>query len=232
MICGAVVVAAGNSQRMGLNKTMMPLAGRPVILRVLDVFGSIAEICRIVVVTNRDNMRRFESLIYSESRDVPIKLCLGGDTRQASVRRGVGVLGTDVDHILIHDAARPLVTADIVERGLSLVMSTGAAVAAVPVTDTIKRVDAKNAILETVDRSSLMAAQTPQIFRREWLQCAYRRLDSVDSVGPFTDESALLEWAGYPIHVFSGSTENIKLTTPFDLALAESILARRVTVAR
>lgn len=232
MTCGAVVVAAGNSQRMGLNKTMMPLAGRPVILHVLDVLGSVTEISRVVIVTNSENLSQLESLVDTDPIHVPIELCLGGDTRQASVRNGVGIVGEDVDFILIHDAARPLITADVVERGVSLAMSAGAAIAGVPVTDTIKRVDSTHVIQETVDRSTLTAAQTPQIFRREWLQRAYRRVDSSDSIGPFTDESALLEWAGFTVHVFPGSKENIKLTTPIDVALAETILSRRVTVAR
>ncbi len=227
MACGAVVVAAGRSQRMGFNKTMVPLGGRPAIMRVLDTLDSIPEITTMVVVSNSDNVSELTMLVDSASLRRLGGICLGGETRQESVRNGVSALPDDVDLVLIHDAARPLVIRELIDTGIAEASQFGAAIAAVPVTDTIKVVAADRTICRTLDRSQLYAAQTPQIFRRSWLAAAYERLDERRPGIAFTDESSLLEWAGYEVRVFPGSVENIKLTTPADLVAAEAILAQR-----
>lgn len=227
MTCGAVVVAAGRSQRMGFNKTMAILAGRMVVLRSIDVLDSIPRISRIVVVSSLENREPLGDALRAQDCRAGVALCPGGETRAASVRNGVSSLPADVDLVLVHDAARPLITAKMVCDGIECATAHGAAVAAIPVTDTIKRIDEQHVIERTVDRSHLVAAQTPQVFRRDWLKAAYERFDQSGGEQSFTDESSLLEWAGYEVHVFPGSPENIKLTTPFDLALAESILTRR-----
>ncbi len=227
MRCGAVVVAAGQSLRMGFNKTMTELSGRLVVLRVIDVLGAVPEIDPIVMVTNDENLTELRSCLLSESYESHVCCCLGGAVRQESVRNGVEALPTSIDLVLIHDAARPLFDPVMVRRGLEAAHECGAAIAAIPVTDTIKRVDETGAIRATLDRSQLFAAQTPQIFRRDWLSHAYQQIDDSGDVAAFTDEAGLLEWAGYEVRVFPGSAENIKLTTPFDLTLAASILAQR-----
>ncbi len=230
MICGAVVVAAGRSARMGFNKIMAPLAGQPVVFRVLKTFGSVSEISYVVTVANSDNLSELEMLVDSLSYHTPIDLCLGGETRLDSVHSGVNALPDNVDLVLVHDAARPLVTQELISTAVAAGQEFGAAIAAIPVTDTIKVVDDGQIIKRTVDRGHLYAAQTPQVFRRDWLNTAYERVQSHSDHPVFTDEASLLEWAGFEVRVFAGSGENIKLTAPVDLMLAESILAQRQTV--
>ena len=231
MRCGAVVVAAGRSQRMGANKLMLPLAGRPVVLRVLDTLSMVPEIVATVLVTNAANLSELEFLVNEEPYGEITEFCLGGETRQESVRHGVASLPDDVDLVLIHDAARPLVTPDLIRAGIASGESFGAAIAALPVTDTIKLVESGDVIARTLARHTLHAAQTPQVFRRDWLAAAYGRLHEESAERAFTDEAALLEWAGYEVHVFPGNAENIKLTRPFDVTLAETVLAQREQVA-
>ncbi|HVB64185.1 MAG TPA: 2-C-methyl-D-erythritol 4-phosphate cytidylyltransferase [Nitrolancea sp.] len=227
MPSGAVVVAAGRSQRMGFNKTLAMLGGRPILRHVLDLLESINEISEIIVVTSADNFDAVQSLIDERSPETRIGLCLGGDTRQESVERGVAALAISIDLVLIHDAARPLVTADIVREGIRRASESGAAIAAIPVSDTIKMVTPDGRVERTPDRSHLYAAQTPQVFRRDWLEASYARVHAVRETVPFTDEASLLEWAGYNVHTFAGSPQNIKLTHPVDLVVAEAILGWR-----
>ncbi len=227
MTCGAVVVAAGQSRRMGFDKTLTSLAGRTVLFRVLDVIDQSPDVMHITVVTATDMVEALRRDVQSEPYRHSVHVVAGGETRPESVRNGVRALPGDVDMVLIHDAARPLVTLDIVERGVRTAIAHGAAIAAMPVTDTIKQVAPDGSIEKTVDRSHLYAAQTPQVFRRSWLDEAYARLGDDLATGGFTDEASLLEQAGYHVKVFPGSNENIKLTMPSDLDLADAILARR-----
>jgi len=226
MACGAVLVAAGRSQRMGFNKTTASLAGQMVLLWSLGVIDAVQPISGIVVVCSEENREPIRDTLRERTFRSPVDLCLGGETRADSVRNGIAALATDVDLVLIHDAARPLVTPELLRAGIERARTCGAAVAAIPVTDTIKCVD-DDVVEATVERSRLVAAQTPQIFCRAWLDAAYRRLDQSGRAETFTDEAGLLEWAGYQVHVFPGCVENLKLTTPFDLAVAELILAQR-----
>ncbi len=231
MPSGAVIVAAGRSLRMGANKLMLTLDGRPVILRVLDTISTVPEIDSIVLVTNADNLSEIEVLVNEAMYGETVELCLGGETRQDSVRLGIEALPDDIDIVLIHDAARPLVTHVLIQAGIVAGEQTGAAIAAIPVTDTIKLVESGDVIERTLDRRTLHAAQTPQVFRRDWLAAAYVKLDDQRLSIDFTDEASLLEWAGYDVHVFPGSTDNIKLTGPFDVTLAETILMQRERVS-
>ena len=232
MRCGAVVVAAGRSQRMGFDKTLTKLDGRPILQHVLDLFESIHELSEIIVVTSLDNFDTVRALIDERSSGSHIGLCIGGDTRQESVERGVNALALSIDLVLIHDAARPLVTADIVCEGIRRATDCGAAIAAIPVSDTIKMIIPDGRVERTPDRSRLYAAQTPQVFRRDWLEASYAKVHSVRETVPFTDEASLLEWAGYIIHTFAGSPQNLKLTYPLDLVIAEAILDWRKGAAQ
>jgi 2-C-methyl-D-erythritol 4-phosphate cytidylyltransferase len=139
----------------------------------------------------------------------------------------VSALSREVDLVLIHDAARPLATADLMCEGLRFASSSGAAIAAIPVRDTIKEVAPDGVIERTPDRVRLYAAQTPQVFRRDWLEESYRKLHVAGAELAFSDEAGLLEWAGYRVSIFPGSPENIKLTYPIDLLVADAILRSR-----
>ncbi len=153
MTGGAVVVAAGQSRRMGFNKTRAQLAGRTVLLRSLDVIDEAPAIKYVVVVASSDMVETLRRELPNEPYHHAVRVVSGGETRPESVRNGVRALPSEVDLVLIHDAARPLVTLDIVERGVQAARAHGAAIAAMPVTDTIKRVALEGSIEETLDRT-------------------------------------------------------------------------------
>jgi 2-C-methyl-D-erythritol 4-phosphate cytidylyltransferase len=221
MPCGAVLVAAGRSARMGFDKILTLLSDRPVLAYSLELLAAMDAISEIVVVTSPDKLDRVQRLA---GRRAHVRVCPGGETRQASVERGVAALSPAIDLVLIHDAARPLATAVMMAEGIRLGRAAGAAVAAIPVSDTIKIVAADGRVERTPERARLFAAQTPQVFRRDWLEASYAKLQSSPEPPPITDEASLLEWAGYPVQTFPGDPRNIKLTNPFDLTLAEALL--------
>jgi 2-C-methyl-D-erythritol 4-phosphate cytidylyltransferase len=231
MKCGAIIAAAGSSRRMnGLDKTLVQLAGRPALAWVLDAVAAVPEITELVVVVSPANHDGVRTLLEASPLAARTVVCLGGAHRQESVRAGVARLSPEVELVLIHDAARPLVTSELLRRGIEAGAIWGAAVAAVSVSDTIKQVDASGQVVVTLDRSSLVAVQTPQVFRRDWLEAAYRHWPP--DAPPATDEATLLERAGFPVRIFPGSPDNLKLTTETDLAVAAALLARRRQGAR
>jgi 2-C-methyl-D-erythritol 4-phosphate cytidylyltransferase len=221
MRCGAVLVAAGRSERMGFDKILATLAGQPVLNYSIELLASMEAITEIVVVTSPEKLEQVRELVANRPH---IRVVLGGDSRRSSVERGVAALPESVDLVLIHDAARPLVTAVTLAEGIRQGEATGAAIAAIPVSDTIKLVANDGTVERTPERDRLFAAQTPQIFRRDWLDASYAKLRDGDAPPLVTDEASLLEWAGYRVLVFPGDPRNIKLTNPLDLTLAEALL--------
>ncbi len=218
---GAVIVAAGVSQRMGgVDKVSALLGGEPLLARVVEVFQRSNSIDQIVVVLSQQNLE-FGERLAAERGWSKVILCLGGERRQDSVLAGLNRL--DSCHwVVIHDAARPLVTVDLIERGLEAAQETGAAIAAVPVTDTIKVAGDNHFIQGTPPRQSLWAAQTPQVFRFDIIAQAYRQVK--DEV---TDDSRLVERLGYRVKLYTGAYDNIKVTTPEDLVLAQVLWQKR-----
>ena len=171
---GAIIVAAGKSQRMsGTDKIFAPLAGQPVLLRVLQPFIDCPSIDRIVVVLNNRNYDEGKELIVEQNWEKEVAVCIGGRRRQDSVLAGLKLLG-DCDYVVIQDGARPFVTIDLIERGIDAAMENGAAVAAVPATDTIKIGDKDMIAKQTLERDSLWICQTPQVFLYDALIKAYR----------------------------------------------------------
>lgn len=221
MTVGAIVVGAGASTRAGFDKVFAPLAGRPVLAHSLDVLSSCSDIVRIVVVLSDSNIEQGRLLASSRPWPAPVEVALGGARRQDSVAAGLALV-SDCEWVLVHDAARPLLTLDLVERGLAAARETGAAIAAVPVVDTIKVVGGDRVVRATPERTNLWAVQTPQVFRRALLAVAYR-----EARGTFTDDAAVLEQQGHAVVVYEGTVDNLKLTLPGDLALAEFYLERR-----
>ena len=212
-----LVVAAGSGSRLGRPepKALVPLGGRPLLSWTLDAFAPVA-FARTVVTAPPDRLGDFERLVGGRGRVVA-----GGVTRSASVRRGFGALApADGDIVAVHDAARPFVSADEIRAVLRAAEETGAAIAATPVVDTIKRV-AGGRIVQTVERAGLFGAATPQAFRFEVLR------EALASGGEATDEAALCERMGLPVAVVPVSRSSFKITTPEDLELAEAILASR-----
>jgi 2-C-methyl-D-erythritol 4-phosphate cytidylyltransferase len=212
-----VIVAAGTGTRLGRAepKALVPLDGRPMLAWTLDAFAP-GGFARTVVTAPPDRIRDFERIVEGRGRVVA-----GGETRSASVRRGVDALApADADVVAVHDAARPFLTAEEIRAVLRAAEETGAAIAATPVVDTIKRVSGGR-IAQTVDRTELFGAATPQAFRAAVLREALASGDEA------TDEAALCERLGRPVAIVPVSRFSFKITTPEDLALAEAILAAR-----
>ena len=199
----------------GIDKVLAPLAGRPVISHVLSVFDSCGLIDNIVLVVNQKSLEACQKLVAGLSK--PVELCVGGKRRQDSVAAGLKKL-KDSDWVVIHDGARPLVTQELIEEGLKAAQETGAAVAAVPVTDTIKVADDDRIVHQTPPRQNLWAVQTPQVFRIDVITDAYQK-----AKGEATDDASLAEQAGYKVKLYMGSYDNIKITTTNDLLIAEAL---------
>ena len=223
---GAVVVAAGRSRRMrGPDKTFMPLAGRPLATYSLEALNRCPRVDAVVFVVSADAMDQGRRLVDQYNWEKVVAVCPGGERRQDSVRHGLAAL-PDVDLILVHDAARPCLDQSIIQRGVDKAAKYGAAVAAVPVKDTIKTADGEGVVTGTLDRATLWAVQTPQVFRSSLLQRAHREVH-VD----VTDDAAMVEALGHEVRLFPGSDENIKVTTPSDVAVAEVLLAARLATS-
>jgi 2-C-methyl-D-erythritol 4-phosphate cytidylyltransferase len=227
MKIGVVLVAAGQGVRMGgMDKGALEIAGRSVLSHAIDAFVPIAQSVVAIVAANR--VAAWEAIRAAEQWPVPTEIIAGGAVRQESVRIGVSALGQHggCDIVVIHDGARPLVTTAMIRACIEAAERDGAAIVAVPVTDTIKRVMSDRTI-ETLDRASLWAAQTPQAFRWQLLHDAFAWADLLGAL-PTTDEASLIEAYGQPVSVVRGDHANIKITEPDDLIVAHALLKARV----
>lgn len=221
---GVVLVAAGRATRMGgVDKLLAPLAGRPVLGHALRAFARHPAVAALVVVASVERLGAVQELALAEAGPKLAGVVPGGARRQDSVRAGLAVLAEQA-LVAIHDGARPFVPADLIDRGLAALRDRLAAVAVVPVTDTIKRVDASGLVVETPPRADLRAAQTPQFFHLAVLRAAYA---TADWTTEYTDEAGLVETIGVAVGTFAGDPANIKITTPRDLALAEALWRAR-----
>lgn len=220
---GAIIVAGGQSQRMdGVDKLFLPLLGKPLLSYALAVFEASDVVHSMVLVLSASNLDQGKELVREHGFRKVANVCEGGDTRQESVRLGLEQLAP-LPWVIVHDGARPCLEPGIIERGLKEAARWGSAVAAVPVTDTLKIVRKDGMVRETPDRRPYWAAQTPQIFPRDVLTDAHRQRDHTA-----TDDAALVERMGHPVHVYFGSYSNIKVTTREDALMAETLLKRRV----
>jgi 2-C-methyl-D-erythritol 4-phosphate cytidylyltransferase len=221
---GAVIVSAGASTRMaGVDKTLVELGAMPLIARTVGVFERCEAVGSVVLVVARLDLSVIIDLVRDYEWTKVLHVLVGGQRRQDSVRIGLLAL-PECDWVVIHDGARPLVTSTLIEKGILTAMEAGAAAAAVPVVDTIKIVTDDGRVVETVDRRTIAAIQTPQVFRRDLLQSAHDEIRA-----DVTDDSSMLETQGVPVQVFLGDRTNIKVTTPEDLVIAEELLRARVT---
>ena len=217
---GVVIAGAGISQRMGADKVFMSLAGKPLLAWSVDVCQSCELVSQIVIVLHETKLDLGRRLVAERGWSKVVEVCPGGDRRQDSVRQGLGRL-KGCDWVVIHDGARPFLTLELIRDGLDAAQSTGAAVAAVPVKDTVKRGCSDLMVKETLNRQELWAAQTPQVFRFDIITKAHEQIK--DDV---TDGASMVEQLGYKVKLYMGSYGNIKITTPEDLALAE-VIARK-----
>ncbi|NQX04303.1 2-C-methyl-D-erythritol 2,4-cyclodiphosphate synthase [Rathayibacter sp. VKM Ac-2856] len=224
-----VIVAAGSGTRLGreLPKAYVECAGVTILERSLRTVLTLAEPVQVVVVAPEALVRETEELCRRAAGSVEVLVTAGGATRQDSVARGLALLAAGVETVLVHDAARALTPVAQFERVLAAVRTTGGgAIPGLPVTDTIKRIDADSAILDTVDRAQLAAVQTPQGFPRHLLDEAYAAAGR-----EFTDDAALLAAHGRGSVVVPGDPLAFKITTPWDLARAEQLLAPPLAAA-
>lgn len=223
---GAIIVAAGSSRRMGgPDKLWIDLGGRPLLARTIAAIAALPPLAELVVVGSPETLRRAAELIGDPPWSRVDRWVAGGATRQDSVFCGLEALGPH-PIILVHDGARPLVRRETLERGVVAAQAHGAALAAIPVTDTIKVVDQDGRVRSTLDRAALLAAQTPQVFAGPLLRQAYERI-GVARAG-CTDDAAVVELAGLPVYTFPGERDNLKVSTQADLALVRALWAARM----
>ena len=220
-----LIAAAGSGRRMGAdrNKLLLPLAGRSVIAWTLDAALAAQRISWIGVVGQAIDRESIMALVEGAAK--PVVWIQGGSTRQESVLRGLAGLPSEAEHVLIHDGARCLAEPALFDRCAEAVAAGTALIAATPVTDTIKKVDADGQITETPLRSELWAAQTPQGFQVEQLRRGHAEAQAQQ--WEVTDDASLFERLGWPVQVVDAGPANIKVTTPFDLTVAEAVLALR-----
>jgi 2-C-methyl-D-erythritol 4-phosphate cytidylyltransferase len=222
----AIVLAAGAGRRIGGNtaKVFLALAGRPLLLRTLDRVFSARSIEQVVLVVAASEVARCETLLRADTAlsGRPWLLQIGGATRQQSAKRGLEKIRSDIDNVMIHDGARPLVSASLIDRCVEAAADKGAVVAGLPVRDTIKMVSEDRRIQSTPDRSSLWEIQTPQVFKRELIVDAHERAER-DGV-EVTDDAMLVERLGKPVFIIDGERTNLKITVPEDVWLAESLI--------
>lgn len=224
-LCSAVIVAAGSARRMeGIDKILTPLGEFPVLVHTLGAFQDCPVVGEVIVVTREDLLLEVSRLCKEFALDKVRKVLVGGAERIHSVQAGLREVSADAELIAIHDGARPLVTPEVIEEAVSAAGRSGAAAPAIPVIDTIKRWE--NGLgVETVERSTLRAVQTPQVFEAGLIRAATQK--ALEDGELLTDDCGAVERLGKKVTLTQGSRENIKITTPLDLVLGEAILTAR-----
>jgi 2-C-methyl-D-erythritol 4-phosphate cytidylyltransferase/2-C-methyl-D-erythritol 2,4-cyclodiphosphate synthase len=225
----AIIAAGGRGARLGgaQPKQFLPLGGQPILQRSVDAFVASDRIADVIVALPRELAHSLPD--YLRSGPKPVAIVEGGERRQDSVAQAFARVSSHADVVVIHDAARPLVTADLISRTVDAAARFGAAIAALPATDTVKRSNAERVVVDTIPRGEIFLAQTPQAFRIDVLRAA---LAQAREVGDATDEAMLAERAGHLVHLVEGDPRNLKITTADDLATAERLLGFGVPGAR
>ena len=224
-IC-VLIPAAGKGNRMAnsVKKPYLKLAQKPILAHTIQRFEQNTVVDAIFVVVDKDDFNNCRTQVLDPYTFTKVQeLVAGGETRQISVYNGLRALSADVDFVVVHDGVRPFVTDETISACLTAADAYGAAVAAVPVKDTIKIADANAFILETPVRERLWAVQTPQVFRKSLLAEAHQTADARNLTA--TDDAALVEHLGFPVKLVMGSYANLKITTPEDLRVAEVLLS-------
>lgn len=225
MHVNVVIVAAGKGTRLQseLPKPFLSIAGKPILVHTLRRFAPIEAVRRVVVVVAAEREALCQEVLHTHGPwPQPITIVHGGAERQDSVRNGLATLEPQCEIVVIHDAARPFISVEAIQRSIDAAAEAGSAVVATPARDTIKRADAQHTIRETVSRHDLWLAQTPQTFQVEVIRAAHRWAQQQDIAG--TDDATLVEQMGRPVRIVPGDALNFKITTPDDLALAQAVL--------
>jgi 2-C-methyl-D-erythritol 4-phosphate cytidylyltransferase len=219
-----ILPAAGQSSRFR-DKEKKPFAnleGRAVCLRTIELFATRDEVCQLLLVVSKGDQELCRRRLGANLAFLNVQIVEGGTERHDSVANALTQLKPEVDLVAIHDAVRPCLTPEQLNGVFEAAKQNGAAILAVPVTDTIKKVGGHNRIEATQPRQSLWLAQTPQVFRRDWLEEAYAKRASLGH--SITDDAQIVEAAGHPVQVVEGYLTNIKITTRADIALADAII--------
>jgi 2-C-methyl-D-erythritol 4-phosphate cytidylyltransferase len=218
----AIIVAAGASQRMGFDKLMAPLCGRPVVAHSIERFERCEVIDEVILVIRPERAPEFKRMIRDYDFRKISQIVSGGKERHFSVWNGMAALSAGSRLVAVHDAARPLISPGLIGEAFGVASKYGAVSLAAPVVETLKRAGADLEVRESVDRTHLWGMQTPQVFRLDWLREAYQRV--IDSGGSVTDEVSALQEAGFPVRLISNPNWNVKITFPRDLELAEKLI--------
>jgi 2-C-methyl-D-erythritol 4-phosphate cytidylyltransferase len=226
----AVLVAAGDSRRMGFDKLFATMVGRPVIAHTIQAFEGAKCVGEIIIVGRQDRLTEIKALVRDQNFKKVRSIIPGGKHRQDSVQAGLDSLSPSAKYVAVHDAARPLITAEQIERVFEQCTIHAAASLAEPISDTLKYADPEFFVTGAVDRHQLYAMQTPQVFERRLIEDAYRAVYA-ENVS-VTDEVSAVERLGRKIILVPNKDSNFKITYPRDLDLAEFVLKQRARVAR
>lgn len=215
-----IVVAGGSGVRMGavLPKQFLLLAGKPLLMLTMQAFADACPEAEIILVLPVEHKPLWNALCRDYAFSIPHQIATGGETRSASVKNGLNLITSPEAVVAIHDGVRPLVKAGVILEGFRLAETYGSAIPVIRLDDSVRLVTEEGS--RPVDRNALRSVQTPQCFRLSLLKEAYQRQHPEG----FTDDASLVEASGYPVKLFEGSRDNIKITTPADLQLAEAVL--------
>ena len=226
----AIIVGGGSSQRMGFDKLFATVGGEPLIAHSMRAFERAPSVSEIIVVAREQRHKAIEKIAHDGGLQKLGSIVVGGELRQDSVRAGLERIAREAKYVAVHDAARPLITSEQIERTFEQCRVHGAAALAEPINDTLKRADADLVVVGSVDRHQLYGMQTPQIFERQLIEDAYRAVYA-EKIS-VTDEVSAVERLGHKIALVLNEDFNFKVTYPRDLAIAEFILRERANDAR
>lgn len=229
MKCTAIILAAGQGKRMKtkVQKQFLMLQGKPLLYYSLACFQKSDEIQEIVVVTGKESIDYCRSEIIEKYRFTKVKsIAEGGKERYDSVYAGLEACSADTDYVFIHDGARPFVTEDIIKRTKEVAVTYQACIAGMPSKDTVKIIDENNMVSATPERSRVWSVQTPQVFLYSLIKEAHDTARSVSMQGITDDAMVVEQYKNTPVHIVEGAYENIKITTPEDILVAEKILEK------
>lgn len=229
MKCTAIILAAGQGKRMKtkVQKQFLMLQGKPLLYYSLACFQKSDEIQEIVVVTGKESIDYCRSEIIEKYGFTKVKsIAEGGKERYDSVYAGLEACSADTDYVFIHDGARPFVTEDIIKRTKEVAVTYQACIAGMPSKDTVKIIDENNMVSATPERSRVWSVQTPQVFLYSLIKEAHDTARSVSMQGITDDAMVVEQYKNTPVHIVEGAYENIKITTPEDILVAEKILEK------
>jgi len=224
----AIIAAAGSGKRMGrgINKLFIPLNSEPILAHTIRALAGQPDIQHLIVAAAVNDIEQITGLLQGMRLSISWQVVVGGEERQDSIRNALAQLPAETDYVLVHDGARPFADEVLIKRVVEAAEAYGSAIAAVPVKDTIKRIDSNGFVEGTPDRSALWAVQTPQVFRASILVEAYRQAQR-EGV-KVTDDAGLVERSGHEVKIVEGSYTNMKITTPEDVVVAKAIMSETV----